>query len=116
MQDYRKLKVWEKAHALVLAVYSVTRAFPREETYGIVAQLRRTSTAIPMKIAEASGQDSEQDFSRLISNAIGAGKELEYLFLLAKDLQFLPIAEYDAYLPKVEEVIKMLYGLLRRTH
>jgi four helix bundle protein len=77
MQDYRKLKVWEKAHALVMTVYGLTPSFPHEETFGIVAQMRRTSAAVPMRIAEASGQDAEQDFARLISSAIGAGKELE---------------------------------------
>ncbi len=115
MQDYRKLKVWEKAHALVLAIYTLTKMFPREETYGIVAQLRRTAVTVPMKIAEACGQSNDHDFARLMSAAIGAEKELDYLMLLARDLHYMDDAAYDIHRPMADEVAKMLFGLLRKT-
>ena len=43
MQDFRGLKVWEKAHELTLEIYWVTRLFPRDERYGLTSQLRRAA-------------------------------------------------------------------------
>jgi len=55
MKDFRQLKVWEKAHLLALAVYPITARFPREETYGLTAQIRRAACSIPSNIAEGCG-------------------------------------------------------------
>ena len=52
MKDFRKLKVWEKSHQLVLALYRITASFPREETYGLASQIRRAASSIPSNIAE----------------------------------------------------------------
>jgi four helix bundle protein len=52
MKDFRDLKVWEKAHALVLACYDATKPFPREEIFGLVSQIRRAASSIPANIAE----------------------------------------------------------------
>jgi len=52
MKDFRKLQVWEKAHQLALALYQVTASFPRDETYGLVSQIRRAAASIPSNIAE----------------------------------------------------------------
>ena len=57
MKDFRQLKVWEKSHELALAVYHITAAFPREETYGLTSQIRRAASSIPSNIAEGCGLD-----------------------------------------------------------
>src|SRR6201994_4486720 len=84
MQDFRNLDAWVKAHRLVLAVYSATRALPREEIFGITMQLRRAATAVPMRIAEACGGDA-QDMARELRRAAAMTSDLEYLVLLASD-------------------------------
>jgi len=57
MKDFRQLSVWIKSHELTLALYELTRSFPREETYGLTAQIRRASSSIPANLAEGCGKD-----------------------------------------------------------
>jgi hypothetical protein len=61
MRDFKKLEVWRRGHRLTLDVYGVTRAFPREELYGITSQMRRASAAISANVAEGCGRGSNAD-------------------------------------------------------
>jgi four helix bundle protein len=56
MEDFKNFRVWTKAHELTLAVYRKTRAFPKEETYGLTSQLRRASASVGANIAEGCGR------------------------------------------------------------
>ena len=58
MSDFKQLQVWQRAHALTLAVYHTTNAFPREEAYGLTGQTRRSAASIPANIAEGCGRGS----------------------------------------------------------
>lgn len=89
MQDFRQLKVWEKAHQLTLSIYKVTSDFPKTEQYGLVSQMRRSAASITCNIAEGCGRGSDQDFARFLQMALGSACELEYQLLLAKDLGWL---------------------------
>jgi four helix bundle protein len=113
MKDFRKLKVWEKAHRMVLSVYSVTRNFPREELYGITSQMRRASVSIPTNIAEGCGRGTDGDFSRFLQIAMGSANELEYLLLLSRDLKFLGINDCVELNSQIVEIKKMLTSLIR---
>ena len=75
MQDYRKLKVWEKTRALTAAVYRVTRGFPKDELYGITNQMRRASVSIGANIAKGCGRESSRELARLLSIASGSANE-----------------------------------------
>ena len=75
MRDYRKLKVWEKAHQFVLEVYRATSAFPREERFGLTREVRRSATSVPSNIAEGCGRESEREFARFLSIAAGSASE-----------------------------------------
>jgi four helix bundle protein len=86
MQDFRQLKVWQKAHQLTLAVYRLTAAFPKTEQYGMTSQMRRSAASIVCNIAEGCGRGSDPDFARFLQMALGSASELEYQLLLAKDL------------------------------
>ena len=66
MKDFRKLKVWQKAHRLTLKVYEITGKFPTDELYGVTSQMRKSSSSIPMNIAEGCGRGSDLDFSRFL--------------------------------------------------
>ena len=61
-QSYRDLIAWQKAMDFVIAVYTVSRTFPRDETYGLASQLRRTAVLIPTNIAEGQARLSQQEF------------------------------------------------------
>jgi four helix bundle protein len=66
MKDFRELKVWEKAHLLVLAVHKATESFPRQELYSLTNQIQRAAVSIPANIAEGCGKNGDADFGRYL--------------------------------------------------
>lgn len=114
MQDFRKLKVWEKAHQLTLAVYRASVKFPKDELYGLTSQIRRASASIAANIAEGCGRGTDLDFARFLQNAMGSASELEYHLLLAHDLDYLTSTDYQTCNTQVNEIKKMLVALIGR--
>ncbi len=89
MKDFRELKVWQKAHQLVLDLYRGTEAFPRKEQFGLTSQVRRAAVSIPGNIAEGCGRGGDAELSRFLQIAMGSASELEYYLVLAQDLEYL---------------------------
>ena len=114
MRDFRKFKVWEKAHELTLDAYRITAGFPREELYGITAQLRRACVSIPANIAEGCGREGEAELRRFLRIALGSANELEYPLLLAKDLRYLSSKDHERLVGKLVEIKRMLTVLAKR--
>ena len=114
MKDFRRLKVWHKGRVLVLAVYEATQDFPKQELYGLTAQLRRAAASIPANIAEGCGRASKAELGRFLQIAMGLTSELEYHLLLAKDLGFLPEVRYSHLLDGTQELERMLATLVRK--
>jgi four helix bundle protein len=113
MKDFRQLKVWEKSHQLALAIYKLTKEFPKEELYGLTSQIRRSSMSIPTNIAEGCGRNTDADFARFLQMAMGSASEAEYQLILAHDLGFLSKDSYEKLHSEVEEVKRMLASLLK---
>ena len=113
MQAFQNLDVWRKAHILTLDLYRITEGFPRSETFGLAAQLRRLSADISMKIAEGCGRDRSSEFAQCLGQARGSGVELEYALLLSRDLGLLQSESHDTLQQQVVEVRRMLSGLIR---
>ncbi len=114
MRDFREIKVWEKAHALTLAVYEATRAFPKEEMYGLTSQLRRASASIPANIAEGCCRSGDVEFARFLQIAMGSASEVEYHLLLAHDLKILGAGDYQRLGEQTAEVKRMLASFIQR--
>jgi len=112
MVNFRKVKVWEKAHALTLEIYRETRRFPSEERYGLTSQLRRSSASIAANIAEECGRRGKADFARFLDIALGSASEVEYHILLALDLGYLSPENQSAFEAEVTEVKRMLTGFV----
>jgi four helix bundle protein len=113
VEDFKELKVWEKAHHLTLAVYAFTRGFPRDEIYGLTSQMRRSTASIAANIAEGCGRRSDGELARFLQIARGSASETEYHLLLARDLKFLSEDDFRVLLQRVTEVQKMLTGLVQ---
>jgi four helix bundle protein len=111
MRDFRNLKVWQKAHSLVLDVYRSSRGFPTDERFGLTSHLRKSAISIPSNIAEGCGRESERELARFLSIAAGSASETQYQILLAHDLSYLKIEEYEHLNGLVTEVKRMLYSL-----
>ncbi len=114
MRGFRRLKVWEKAHRLTLAVYLTTKRFPKEELYGLTSQARRSSSSIPGNIAEGCGRSGTKELARFLEIAPGSASELECQLLLARDLGYLDAAVYDRLAKDVCEVKQMLTSFIQR--
>ena len=112
MQNFRNLKVWQKAHMLTLNIYRATKSFPREEMYGLTSQMRRASVSIAANIAEGTCRNGDADFGRFLQMAAGSASEVEYHLLLALDLELLKTADCQRLSNEVVEVKRMLASLL----
>jgi len=114
MQSFKKLKVWERAHQLVLRIYSVTKLFPDDEKYGLTSQMRRSSSSIPMNLAEGCGKYSTPDILRFFQMALGSTHELEYQLILSKDLKYLKIDVFDSLVGELGIIKAMLINLIKK--
>ena len=115
MQDYRKLKVWQKAHELVIDVYADSATHLRvPDAWPVRDQMRPAAISIPSNIAEGAGRGSDRDFRRFLLHSLGSANELEYDFLLAKDLSFVPVRLYEVRARQIAEVRRMLSSLVQQ--
>jgi len=89
LSDFKKLDIWHEAHQLALKVYKETRIFPKEEIYGLTSQLRRAVVSIPNNIAEGCGRKSKKELYNFFNISMGSSSEVEYLLLIAHDLNYL---------------------------
>jgi len=114
VKDFRQLQVWEKAHQLTLAVYRLTKSFPRDERYGLTAQLRRSSSSIAANLAEGCGRNGDAELARFSSIAMGSASELDYHLVFASDLGLIKPSDHAALAEDTREVKRMLTGLLQK--
>jgi four helix bundle protein len=114
MQQFKVLEVWKRAHALVLEVYKETSAFPEHELLGMTFQLRRATTSISMLIAAGCGRDSDEEFALDLRTAKASANELEYLMIVARDLEYWRPGVYDKLSDDLVTIKKLLVGYLRR--
>jgi four helix bundle protein len=114
MKDFRSLKVWEKAHALTLAVYKATEKFPKQEMYALTNQIQRAAVSIPANIAEGCRKDSDAELKRYFLISMGSSSELEYLLLLARDLGYLPEKDFQIITAELVETRKMLNAFIQK--
>ena len=113
IESFRDLTAWQKAMTLSAGSYGFTVAFPREERYGLTAQIRRAAVSIPSNLAEGHNRRSRQAFANHVSIALGSQAELETQIELAVRLQF---ASQDSATPVqalAAEVGRLLHGLVR---
>ena len=109
-QRFEDLIVWQKAHALVLRVYKLTRSFPKDELFGLTSQMRRAAVSVPANIAEGFSKKGKPDQARVMNISQASLEELRYYFILARDLQYV-----DAKLDwsDVDEVARLLGAYIR---
>jgi four helix bundle protein len=112
LKDFKELKVWQRAYALSIAVYEVSRIFPREEIYGLTSQLRRCSVSVGANIAEGCGRHSDGELVRFLQIARGSASEMEHHLLMARDLKFFSADTHRELEKRLQEVQRMLTSLV----
>lgn len=114
MQNYKDLRVWEKAHLFTLKVYEATKLFPKEEIYSLTNQIRRAASSVAANIAEGCGKNSKADFANYLNIALGSSNEAEYFLILSKDLSYLTQENYEILFLLINEVKGMLISLINK--
>ena len=114
MQNFKELKVWEKAHQITLSIYKVSARFPKEELYSLTNQLRRAASSIPANIAEGCGKNTQADLANFLNISLGSANETEYFLILSKDLNYLTEEQFSILSNGINEVKAMLISLIGR--
>jgi four helix bundle protein len=114
MVDYRKYKVWQKSHQLVLDVYVITSNFPKEEQFNLVSQINRAAVSIPTNIAEGCGRETQKELIRFLYISSGSAHELEYLLFLSIELKIKAVENTTKILADIDEVKRMLASLIKK--
>jgi four helix bundle protein len=104
-RSFCDLLVWQKAHSWVLALYAFTAALPKQETYGLAAQMRRAAISIPANIAEGFRRRGKADKVRFLNIAEGSLEESRYYLILARDLGYGETQELVAHLEEVSRLL-----------
>ncbi len=113
VQSYRDLVAWQKSVDLVTDIYRCTQTFPREETYGLISQLRRAAVSVPSNIAEGHARFTTGEFKQFLGHALDSLMEIETQVIIAQRLGFLDSEDSQSLLGRTAEVGKVLNGLLR---
>jgi len=111
-QTYKDLIAWQKAMELITRIYEMTRAFPREELYGLTSQLRRAAVSVPSNIAEGQARYSHAEFHHFLRNAKGSLAEVETQIQIACNLKCTSEERKNALLEATAELGKILNALL----
>ena len=109
-RSFRDLRVWQKAHEFVLAVYRYSESFPQGEKYGLAHQLRRAAVSIPANIAEGFGKRSRAEKARFLNIAEGSVEECRYYLILSQDLGY---GSSESLTATLEETSKLLNAYVR---
>lgn len=111
MRGHRDLIAWQKAMALVTHIYRASRAFPKDEVYGLTSQLRRSAVSVPSNLAEGHGRTSRADFHRFIAQARGSLLEVETQLEIARNLGYLSGPVAADLISKASQVGRIINGL-----
>jgi four helix bundle protein len=114
MQRFTQLKVWERGHRFVLAIYRASKDYPTEERFGLTSQLRRAAVSVPNNIAEGSKRRGRGEYAHQVNIAEASLSEVENLLILSRDLGYLPEVACEAFLREADEIQRMLNALRRK--
>jgi len=114
MRDFKKYDIWKLSHIFTLKIYDLTKSFPVQELYGITSQIRRASSSIPTNISEGCGRDSDNEFNRFLTIALGSASEVEYLTILSKDLNYIDNKSFFELDKDINTIKRKIYSLKQK--
>ena len=111
--SYKNLIVWQKAIEFVTVIYKTTKLFPSDEKFNLITQINRAVVSISVNIAEGYGRESSKNYLQFLRISRGSILELETLLLISKNLNYLPIEDYEKLMENLNEISKLLQGLIK---
>ena len=109
MHNLKELKIWNKAIGLSVEVYKATSDFPKEETYSLTSQIRRSAVSIPSNISEGAGRNSKNEFVHFLGIANGSSYELQTQLIITNKLNLNTEQTLEPLIKEIEEIQKMNY-------
>jgi len=113
MKTHKDLDVWKKSVDFVTIIYKETQSFPKEEIYGLTNQIRRSAVSISSNIAEGAARNSDKEFIHFLYIALGSLMELDTQLIIARNLIYINEEDFIQLISKLEEIGKMLNGLIK---
>jgi four helix bundle protein len=107
------MDVFRKAHKITVTIYEITKMFPQDEKFALVSQMRRAAYSIPSNLMEGGHRLNKKEYRQFVGISKGSAGELKYFLLLSKDLNYISESEYSILRESVEELSKMLGGLVK---
>ncbi len=112
--NFTDLTVWQSAHELVIALYSKTKQFPKEEMFGLTSQIRRAAISIPSNIAEGFGRKAQGEKRHFYTIAAGSLTEVQSQLYLSKDLGFKSACDFEELYEMSISVYRQLNALIAK--
>ncbi len=113
MKTFRDLLVWQKSMSFVTEIYKISKLFPKEETFGLTSQLRRSAVSIPSNISEGYGREGVKDYLRFLNIAIASLFELQTQVEIAFNLEYINKDKFDEMYELSREIERMLSSFIR---
>jgi len=114
IRTYRDLDIWNAGIDLVKAIYKLTEKFPKQETYGLVSQMRRTAISIPSNVAEGFRRYHNKEYKHFLYISLGSCAELETQITIAKELKYIQEDKEAILLEKLDHICRMISSLLKK--
>ncbi len=108
---FEKLDVWQESRKFAGIIYEMTEAFPPSEKYGLCSQMRRASVSIVSNIAEGSSRISPKDQANFYQIAFSSLTELLNQLIIATDIRYLDLDEYNKVRPQIEAISNKIHAL-----
>ena len=112
METHKDLRVWQQSIEMVTSIYLMTQSFPKEETFGLVSQLRRASVSVPSNIAEGYARGTDKEKLHFLRISSGSMSEVETQLLLSLNLGYIDQEKYNELSEIVTSVWKQLNSLI----
>lgn len=113
IRTYRDLELWQKSIELVKRVYGLTKKYPKQETYGLVSQMRRAAVSIPSNIAEGFRRFHNKEYKQFLYVSSGSCAELETQLTISKELAYITQDEEAALLERLDHIGRMRTNLIK---
>ena len=113
MKTHKDLEVWKIGLLLVNEIYLITRGFPKMELFGLTSQIRRAAVSVPVNISEGAARHSTKEFRHFVCLAFGSLAKLETLLIIANNLEYLSLANFQALSSKVRLITSQFSNLIK---
>lgn len=110
MRNFQDLAIWQRSHHFTLKIYSLSNSLPKDEMFGLISQMRRSSSSVPTNITEGCGRKSNAELNRFLVIAACSTSELQYQLMLCKDLGYIKESLYKELYDEIVQIRKMIYS------